>query len=553
MRNHAFLKVALLGLLTLAFAPGYALAAGQGQDLSEMLASSAAVHATAVSGPIISVNPLSVNFGVVNNGAQGSQDITISNIGDEVLNVGVITSTDASILSSFAGAAVPPGGFVLATILFNPVDGAFHSANLTINSDATNGAIVIAASGQGNAAPTLDPIGDKMATAFVNLSFTVTASDADDTNDDVISLSMSAGLPPGATFNAATGEFSWTPSDADGGSYMVTFTASDGLLEDSETINISVVVDNRPPVASAGGPYSGIVGQTILFDGSGSSDPDAGQTLTYDWDFGDGSSAMGVSASHAYGIPGTFLVTLEVCDNGTPQLCATDVASAIISTEIPASIVLKNDGSTIRANGGGRELVGIETPLHPLTAIDVASIRMSTDYPGAGSVSEIAAQTKGAKVGDLDADLIPDLDVNFARADIAALLSNVPNNTVINIRISGVLSTGTGNQAFAGTKSVTVKKSGGGAVTASAYPNPFNPETSIAYSTRISGPVTLKIYSIDGRLVRTLKENEQTTAGTHEVRWNGIDNAGRHVPSGVYFVRTSVKSETSVFKLAITK
>ncbi|HET9251863.1 MAG TPA: PKD domain-containing protein [Candidatus Eisenbacteria bacterium] len=553
MRNRAFLKVALLGLLTLAFAPGYALAAGQGQDLSEMLASSAAVHATAVSGPIITVNPLSLNFGVVNVGNSATLPITISNTGDETLIISANNYSDPSFTTGGGMIlSLSPGASANQDIFFNPTDGNTHSGTLTIESNASNGNLVISLSGQGNAAPTLDPIGDQVATAFVNLSFTVTASDADDTNDDIVTLTMGPGLPPGATFNAGTGQFSWTPTDADGGPHTVTFTASDGLLSDSETITIDVTVGNRPPVADAGGPYSAIVGQQINFDGTGSSDPDAGQTLSYSWDFGDGSSASGATAAHAYGIPGTFLVSLEVCDNGGPQLCASDVASAIISTEVAASIVLKNNGSTIRTHGGGKELVGIELPLYPLTSVDVSSIRMSTDYPGAGSVSEIAAQTKGAKIGDLDLDQVPDLDVFFTRADIAALLGNVPNNTVINIRVTGNIVSTSGNQAFAGTKSITVK-AGGGAVTASAYPNPFNPETSIAYTTRISGPVTLKIYSIDGRLVRTLKEGEHSTAGTHEVRWNGIDNAGRHVPSGVYFVRTSVLSETSVFKLAITK
>jgi PKD repeat protein len=552
MRNRAFLKVALLGLLTLAFAPGFALAAGQGQDLSEMLASNAAVHATAVSGPIISVAPLALDFDVVNNGDVAMQQIQITNIGDAVLTVGTITTSDPAILSSFPGAVLNPTESTMATIQFAPVDGAFHAANLTINSDATNGAVVITASGQGNAAPTLNPIGDQLATAFVNLHFTVTATDADDTNDDTVTLSMGPGLPPGATFNAGTGEFSWTPSDADGGTHTVTFTASDGLLSDSEEIDITVSVDNRPPVASVGGPYSAIVGQSILFDGSGSSDPDAGQTLSYSWNFGDGFSSTGVTASHAYGIAGTFLVQLQVCDDGTPQLCATDVTSAIISNQIPVQVILKNDGSTIRAQGGGKELVGLENSVQDLTLIDVASIRMSTDYPGAGTVSEIAAIVKGAKFGDMDGDFVPDLDVYFARADIKALFANVPNNTVLNITVSGNFVTTSGPIAFAGTKSVTVKSSGG-AVEASAYPNPFNPETNIAYATKVSGPVTMKIYSIDGRLVRTLKESEYTTAGSHEVRWNGIDNAGRHVPSGIYFVRTSVHSETSIFKLAITK
>ena len=553
MRNRAFLKVALLGLLTLAFAPGYALAAGQGQDLSEMLASSAAVHATAVSGPILTVAPLALNFGTVNNGSTADLNLTLSNTGDANLTITSYVFSDPAF--STAGGevvALGPGAGAAQAIRFSATDGGTHSGTLTIMSDASNGPQVISLSGQANAAPTLDPIGDKAAAAFVNLSFTVTASDADDTNDDTITLSMGPGLPPGATFNAATGEFSWTPSDADGGTFSVTFTASDGLLSDSEEIDITVTVDNRPPVASAGGPYSGIVGQTINFDGSASSDPDAGQTLTYSWNFGDGSSASGPTASHAYGTTGSFLVSLQVCDDGSPQLCAVDVASAIIENQIPVQILLKNNGSTIRAQGGGRELVGIETTLRPLTEIDLTSVRMSTDYPGAGTVTEIAAQVKGAKVGDLDLDFLPDMDVYFARADIKALFANVPNNTVLNIIISGNFVSTSGATAFQGTKSVTIR-SGGGAVEASAYPNPFNPETSIEYSTRVSGAVTMKIYSIDGRLVRTLKEGEYTTAGSHEVRWNGIDNAGRRVPSGIYFVRTSVLNDTSIFKLAITK
>src|SRR5687767_866895 len=109
MRNRAFLKVALLGLLTLAFAPGYALAAGQGQDLSEMLASSAAVHATAVSGPIITVDPLSLNFGVVNNGATGSLGLLISNTGDQTLNISANNYSDPSFSTSGMVVTLAPG------------------------------------------------------------------------------------------------------------------------------------------------------------------------------------------------------------------------------------------------------------------------------------------------------------------------------------------------------------------------------------------------------------------------------------------------------------
>ena len=69
MRNRAFLKVVLLGLLTFAFVPGLAGAANQGQDLTGMLASSAAERATALGGPVIRISPSSHDFGRVNVGS----------------------------------------------------------------------------------------------------------------------------------------------------------------------------------------------------------------------------------------------------------------------------------------------------------------------------------------------------------------------------------------------------------------------------------------------------------------------------------------------------
>jgi len=63
----------------------------------------------------------------------------------------------------------------------------------------------------------------------------------------------------------------------------------------------------------------------------------------------------------------------------------------------------------------------------------------------------------------------------------------------------------------------------------------------------------MNVYSVDGRLVRTLKQDEYTDSGTHEVSWNGLDNVGRRVPSGVYFVKATVGGDTSVYKLSIMK
>ncbi len=65
-------------------------------------------------------------------------------------------------------------------------------------------------------------------------------------------------------------------------------------------------------------------------------------------------------------------------------------------------------------------------------------------------------------------------------------------------------------------------------------PNPFSPETRIEFELPQSGRVALKIYAVSGRLVRTLVEDRRA-AGSHSVRWDGRDESGRKVASGVYF------------------
>ena len=548
MRNHAFLKVALLGLLAFAFMPGYAAA---GQDLSEMLASSAAVHATAVSGPILQVSPLSHDYGVQDNGTTTMFSFSVNNIGDQPLHIFGAGPSDGAYTVSLSGSTIAPGGSATMNGFFTPTDGAFHGGTIMVTADGGN--VTVNVTGQGNAAPTIAPVGDKNVAAFTTLSFTVVATDADDTLDDAITYSMTSNLPPGPTFNTGTGAFSWSPVDTDAGSYTATFSASDGRLTASApAITITVTAGNRPPVANAGGSYAGSTNQPTQLDGSASSDPDAGQTLTYHWDFGDGNSGNGAVVSHVYTAPNTYVATLTVTDDGSPQLSASDFASVVIKNEVTGTLTLKNNGSTIRTHGGGKEKVGIEETQQPLTNIIVSSLKMSTTYPNAGSVSSIPAQTKGAGLADQDLDGIQELAVYFTRTDIAALLSNVPNNTSITIEVKGTIQLSNGTIPLRATKVVTVKSSGN-ALNVAAYPNPFNPQTSIAYTTRTAGQVTMNVYNVSGRLVRTLKQAEYSDAGTHEVSWNGLDNVGRRVPSGVYFVKTTVGGDTSVYKLSIMK
>ncbi len=68
------------------------------------------------------------------------------------------------------------------------------------------------------------------------------------------------------------------------------------------------------------------------------------------------------------------------------------------------------------------------------------------------------------------------------------------------------------------------------------YPNPFNPETNIEFRLPSATNVTLEVYNLLGQKVKTLV-SDYREAGYHTVRWNGTNDSGDLVPSGVYFYR----------------
>lgn len=84
------------------------------------------------------------------------------------------------------------------------------------------------------------------------------------------------------------------------------------------------------------------------------------------------------------------------------------------------------------------------------------------------------------------------------------------------------------------------------------YPNPFNPETTIRFSVKEKCHVNISIYNIKGQLVKT-SVNEEMNSGYHSVVWNGTDNHGRDVSSGVYFYKMSAGNYSSIKKMIVMK
>jgi len=150
------------------------------------------------------------------------------------------------------------------------------------------------------------------------------------------------------TFSGDVWGINWTT--AGDGDHTIKATATDTIEQiASDTITVNVDNFNDPPVADAGPDQSVVVGDSVIFDGSDSYDPDGGID-SYEWNFGDFTGGSGETTNHVYSTKGTYTVTLTVTDDD--GLWATDTATVSVAEE--SSSVMHVEDITIKVRRMGR-------------------------------------------------------------------------------------------------------------------------------------------------------------------------------------------------------
>ena len=177
------------------------------------------------------------------------------------------------------------------------------------------------------------------------------------------------------------------------------------------------------------------------------------------------------------------------------------------------------------------QTTGGETPLFSVLPGDAGQVSIANAVVNA---SEIAG---GGDIVRLTFRVLQEFEEN-ARFEIAEGLVFDPQQLSNPAVVAGVLDVQTTPTEFALLQN---------------FPNPFNPETTIGYELAESADVTLQIYNVVGQVVRTLIAAESQSAGRYQMRWNGMDDRGVPVSSGVYFYQISAGEFQTVRKLMLLK
>jgi hypothetical protein len=182
--------------------------------------------------------------------------------------------------------------------------------------------------------------------------------------------------------------------------------------------------------------------------------------------------------------------------------------------------------------------------------LDLASITLTSE--GTGSVESIpSVPAKRAVQDDADRNGVGDVAVCFAREDFARLFDTIRGKAVVGARLQGALLDG---RPFCASVTLNVMGGGvGGTLVATVSPNPLNPRATLRFTTTREGAVTIRVYDLHGRVVRTLLERATLPSGSHHVEIDGRGQNGQTLASGIYFYEVEAVEGTVRGRMTVLK
>lgn len=397
-----------------------------------------------------------------------------------------------------------------------------------------------------NHAPVLAPVGTRRVGEGLALQFTIGASDPD---GNTLAYSAS-GLPSGATFDAGTRTFSWTPGFGAAGAYPVRFVVSDGAFPiaaaDTEVVAIDVFDrgpgDNLPPLIDPLADRTVIEGERLAFRVTGR-DPEAG-ALSYSvtglpaealLGAGDGTFSWQPNSGNLAEYEATFAVT----DGGGLR-----DEQTITITVMPRQLSPGPPQACTNASFGIEGVVGMGTDPGEKSVTYHSFTLPSGVQSITGSLSWF-----GGPLVDLDFYLL-DADSNAVQSSASI---NDPEVLTFNLPAAGdyiwkvVAFTNPDTSEYAIDYSLCIAAAAGvadggvrGVRLAAPWPNPFRSRCALRFDLPSDADVRLEVFDVSGRRVRALHQG-RLLAGSHVRVWDGLTDGGARARAGMYFYRLDAR------------
>ena len=464
-----------------------------------------------------------------------------------------------------------------------------------------------------NRAPTITAISAKTVAEKDTLRFTASSTDPD-LPTDALTYSL-IGAPTGASIVASTGVFTWVPDYGQNGSYTFKIKVVDlGLASDSTTVSVTVTKTNRKPVFTtkmADTTIADGVGYSFAY---AATDPDAGTTLTYKLESGP-TGATVTSGGFFSWVPGAtqlgaFNIVVSVSDGALADTAKSKIT--VIHVNRAPAFVAKlatqsvNEGSTVTftytatdPDAGTTLVFSLVNPPAGATITSGGAFTFALPANPAASYQITAVVSDGSLTDTAKATLtVNHKPVMSSRtpATVSQISRNVATTFTVNAtdpdgntltfawKVNGVAESATGNtltKTFTDghntAKTVTATFSDPGGLKDSTtwsftitpvkgdviqptefalgqnYPNPFNPTTTMTYALPKEAQVTFEIYNMLGVRIRTLLAGQTKSAGFYTMTWDGKDDAGHSMSSGIYLYRINAGSFISSKKMTLLK
>jgi PKD repeat protein len=313
-------------------------------------------------------------------------------------------------------------------------------------------------------------------------------------------------------------------------------------------------VPGYPPVCVATAtPNPACIGADVAFDGSGSYDPD-GSVVSYEWAFGDGGTASGAAAMHAYASAGSFVATLCVTDDEDNETCC-EMTIVVETCVIPVPVDIKPTSCPNPLNtksNGVLPVAILGTEDFDVMSIDPATIRLEGVAPLRWAYEDVATPVDLVDRCDcttLGPDGYVDLTLKFDTEAIVAALGTVYDGEIRSLDLTGATFDPTPiegadcvriiyKEAPAGPKTPVATWSGTG--------------QSVLLNLEERARVSVAVYDVMGHKVKTLVDGSYER-GVHSFEWDGTDDRGASVAGGIYFCRASANGVEATAKMVLAR